>query len=38
MTYVIGNNSPSKLGYKFGDKSEIEKNRERPRILFNSKP
>ena len=37
-TYVIGNNSPSKFGYKSGDNNEIDKNRIRPKILFNSKP
>ena len=37
-TYVIGNNSPSKFGYKSGDNSEIDKNRIRPNILFSSKP
>ncbi len=38
ITYVIGNNSPSKFGYKAGDNSEIDKNRNRPKILFKSKP
>ena len=37
-TYVIGNNCPSKFGNKTGDKSEIDKNRTIPKILFNSKP
>ena len=37
-TYVIGNNSPSKFGNNTGDRSEIDKNRTKPKILFNSKP
>ena len=37
-TYVIGNNSPSKFGYKSGDNNEIDKNKIRPKILLNSKP
>ena len=37
-TYVIGNNSTSKFGYKSGDNNEIDKNRIRPKILFNSNP
>jgi hypothetical protein len=35
-TYVIGNKSPLKFGYKSGDNRDIEKNKNIPRILFKS--